>query len=53
MKEKSKDFGKTNWEMSYHPTVKKDTKKVWGAEFDPRKAKERMSTYKKINSQDD
>lgn len=52
MKQKNSQFGKEHWEFKAPPCIQKDTEKQLGAEFNARKAKNRMSTHSKINSQD-
>jgi len=41
-----------HWEMKYHPTVKKDSKKAVGEQFSPKKGKDRLVTYEKTNECD-
>lgn len=51
MKEKKKPKDKP-FEIDYHSTVEKNTKREFGALFSPVRSKDRLTTYVKVNETD-
>ena len=40
------------WEMRYNPCPYHNTDRVKGAEWNPKKSKDRVTTYNKVNEED-